>query len=146
MNEGEARRRFAEARVGRLATVRPNGTPHVVPFVFALAANGGSDPVYRVYWAVDDKPKSSERLARLANIASNPSVEAVVDRYEEDWGRLWWVRATGTASVVADRSERARALELLAAKYARYREAAPAGEVVRIDVELWTWWEGASRA
>jgi PPOX class probable F420-dependent enzyme len=139
VNEGEARRRFADARVGRLATVRPNGTPHVVPFVFALAAHAGSD---RVYWAVDDKPKSSERMARLANIASNPSVEAVADRYEEDWGRLWWVRATGTASVVTDHDERARALELLAAKYARYRETAPIREVVRIEVERWTWWEG----
>ncbi len=139
MNEGDARRRFAEARVGRLATVRPNGTPHVVPFVFALARQAGSD---RIHWAVDDKPKSSERLARLANIASNPSVAAVVDHYEEDWGRLWWVRATGTAVVVTDHAERARALDLLGTKYGHYREAAPTGEVVRIDVERWTWWEG----
>jgi PPOX class probable F420-dependent enzyme len=139
MNEGEARRRFAAERVGRLATVRANGTPHVVPFVFAVEHHAGSGE--RLYWAVDHKAKSSDRITRLDNIAANPSVEAVADHYEDDWRGLWWVRATGAAAVVTDDKERAHGLELLAAKYPQYREAVPAGDVVRIDVEAWSWWE-----
>src|SRR5450759_5231281 len=61
MDEDEARRRFATARVGRLATVTPNGMPHLVPVVFALV-----DDV--LYTAVDDKPKTTKALQRLANI------------------------------------------------------------------------------
>jgi PPOX class probable F420-dependent enzyme len=140
VNEDEARRRFAGACVGRLATVRPDGRPHVVPFVFAV----GGDRADRIYWAVDHKPKSSARLARLTNIEANPAVEAVVDHYEDDWSRLWWVRATGRARILTEEPERIQALELLAAKYPHYTEATPSGAVVRIDVDVWTWW-AASR-
>ena len=37
MQMAELRRRFAASAVARLATVRPDGAPHVVPVVFALA-------------------------------------------------------------------------------------------------------------
>ena len=36
MDEREARRRFGEARVARLATVGQDASPHLVPIVFAL--------------------------------------------------------------------------------------------------------------
>jgi nitroimidazol reductase NimA-like FMN-containing flavoprotein (pyridoxamine 5'-phosphate oxidase superfamily) len=32
----EARRRFAAARVARLATITPDGRPHIVPVTFAV--------------------------------------------------------------------------------------------------------------
>src|SRR5207244_1306082 len=81
---------LADSPVGILATVRPDGSPHVVPFVFAISGR-------TLYWAVDRKPKRTEALQRLSNISANPGVEVLVHRYEEDWSRLWWVRATGTA-------------------------------------------------
>jgi PPOX class probable F420-dependent enzyme len=125
------------ARVGRLATVRPDGRPHVVPFVFALIEGGSG---IRVYWAVDDKRKRSRLLQRIENIQQNEAVEFVVDRYAEDWSQLWWVRASGTARVVSQASERAEGLAALADKYPGYAAAPPAGPVVCIDVETIGGW------
>jgi PPOX class probable F420-dependent enzyme len=131
--------RLQGARVGRLATADAGGIPHVVPVVFAVVGR-------TLYWAVDQKPKRSRRLKRLDNIRANPNVEVVVDRYEEDWARLWWVRASGTARVVDDPDERGRALAALVAKYEPYRQALPEGPVVAIDVTRVTSWSGAPKA
>jgi PPOX class probable F420-dependent enzyme len=136
MQVEEALARLAEARVGRLATATPDGVPHVVPVVFALSGR-------TAYWAVDDKPKRSRRLKRLANIGVNPRVELVVDGYEEDWTALWWVRAAGTARVVEDQEERGRALALLAAKYPQYRRSPPEGPVVAVDLARVSGWRAS---
>lgn len=130
----EALRRLAAARVGRLATADAGGVPHVVPFVFALHGE-------TVYWAVDRKPKRSPHLRRIRNIRENPNVELVVDHYEDDWRKLWWVRARGTARLVEDEGEREGALRLLASKYERYRESPPPGPVVAVDLTAVSWWE-----
>jgi PPOX class probable F420-dependent enzyme len=137
MDRREARRRLAEARVGRLATADAGGVPHVVPLVFAL--DGGT-----VYWAVDEKPKRSRSIKRLANIQANPNVEVVIDRYTERWDRLWWVRAAGPARIVHEEAEEERAHMLLAAKYRQYRKQPPQGPVVAIEVARLTWWEGGT--
>ncbi len=100
----------------------PDGRPHVVPICFAIDGD-------MLYTAVDEKPKRTRRLARLRNIEANPRVEVLVDHYDEDWTRLWWVRLRGTARIVEDR----RAVELLAAKYPQYRAEPPAGPVIAVD-------------
>ena len=138
MNRDEAMARVRAARVGRIATVRPDGRPHVVPFVFALAEN--ADTV-AVYWAVDEKPKRSPLLQRIRNLERNAAVEFVVDGYDEDWSRLWWVRCSGTGRVVDAGDERAAALASLGEKYPRYRARPPGGPVVAIDVDRVTGWE-----
>ncbi|MFL5737245.1 MAG: TIGR03668 family PPOX class F420-dependent oxidoreductase [Actinomycetota bacterium] len=137
-----ARERLETARVARLATVRPDGSPHLVPFVFAVEDD-------RVYSAVDDKPKRSPELQRLANIAREPRVCVLADHYEEDWSGLWWVRADGRAVALPegdDQEEREHALDLLAERYVAYRERRPSGAVVRIDVDRWTTWPEDERA
>jgi PPOX class probable F420-dependent enzyme len=139
MERVEAIERLRTARVGRLATVRRDGGPHVVPFVFALL----EEPGLRVYWAVDAKPKRSTRLRRLENIAQNPAVEFVADGYDEDWDRLWWVRVAGTARILDPGPERDRALAALQAKYAQHEATPPSGPVVAIDVSTVTGWEAA---
>src|SRR5438874_10103838 len=102
---------FIEAqRVGRLATVDERGRPHVVPICFALDGD-------TLYTAVDEKPKRTRSLKRLANIERSPAVEVLIDHYEEDWSRLWWVRLRGRARVT---ELHARGLELLQAKYEQY--------------------------
>jgi PPOX class probable F420-dependent enzyme len=142
VTRSEALARAAAARVGRIATVRPDGSPHVVPFVFALVVDG--DRV-RLYWAVDDKPKRSTAIARIDNIRANPHVEAVVDEYDEDWRRLWWVRLRGIGRLVESDPERTEALAALSEKYPAYRRRLPAGAVLAIDVsDVWSW--AASRA
>jgi PPOX class probable F420-dependent enzyme len=129
----EWRRRVEQARVARLATVEVDGRPHLVPICFALDGDV-------LYSAVDEKPKRSKRLKRLANIRANPRVCVLVDQYEEDWSRLWWVRLRGRAEVHERGPERERALELLQGKYVQYRAEPPTGAaiVVHID-ELATW-------
>ena len=136
----EARARFAAARVARLATAGGDGRPHVVPIVFALDGEV-------IYTAVDAKPKRSRELRRLRNIEENPRVALLADHYDDDWTRLWWARADGTARVVErDDPIRERAARLLADRYQQYRESPPEDRAVAIDVERWSgWsWEGES--
>lgn len=113
----------ASARVARLATVDPQGRPHVVPIVFALEGD-------TLYTAVDDKPKRTRDLQRLRNIEASPRVEVLIDHYDEDWSRLWWVRLRGTARIVEDR----HGMDLLRAKYPQYREA-ELGPVIAVEIE-----------
>ncbi|WP_217553930.1 TIGR03668 family PPOX class F420-dependent oxidoreductase [Streptomyces sp. GbtcB6] len=132
--EGEARRRFAAARVARLATVDEAGRPHLVPVVFARHGADG------IVTAVDHKPKTTPRLKRLRNIAARPAVSLLVDAYDENWDRLWWVRADGDARVIpAD----AAVVEPLCEKYPQYRERPPGGPVVLVTVSRWTGWQAA---
>src|SRR4051794_26880692 len=132
MSEGEARRRFAAARVARLATVSADGRPHLVPIVFAVDGDA-------LYTAVDRKPKSTTALRRLANLAANPAVTLLVDHYDEDWDRLWWVRADGMARVLAGATVEP-ALDRLAARYPAYAMERPPGPVVAVSVSRWLGW------
>lgn len=103
-----------DARVGRLATADAAGRPLVVPICFAF--DGA-----RCFSAVDAKPKRTRNLRRLSNIAANPHVSLVVDRWDEDWSQLCWVIVEGRADVLTGGAEFARAVDLLVAKYPQYR-------------------------
>jgi len=119
--------RLDAARVARLATTDPDGRPHLVPIVFALEGE-------TLYSAVDRKPKRSQRLRRIENARARPDVTVLVDHYEEDWRKLWWIRLRGRARVLDDGDERERALELLREKYEQYRAESPEGPVLAVDV------------
>jgi PPOX class probable F420-dependent enzyme len=125
--------RFAQATVARLATVTPEGMPHVVPVVFALR-----DDV--VYTAVDAKPKTTQRLRRLANIESNPRASMLVDHYADDWTQLWWVRVDGIAAIHRDGQTMHTGYELLRAKYAQYQVVSLDGPVIAVAVHRWSSW------
>jgi PPOX class probable F420-dependent enzyme len=133
MDEESCRARLASGRVGHLATVRPDGRPHVVVCCFALDGD-------RLWTAVDAKPKATTRLQRLANVRAHPWASLLVDHYEEDWDRLWWVRVDGAAAVLEEGAERERAVAALVAKYAQYASAPPEGPVVALAVERWRGW------
>jgi PPOX class probable F420-dependent enzyme len=113
--------------------VGARGEPHVVPVCFVLDGD-------RIYSAVDDKPKRTRRLRRLANVEATGRASLLVDEYDEDWTRLWWVRADGAARVVEEGPELAGALALLAAKYPQYREHAPGGPAVAVTIERVVSW------
>lgn len=119
--------RLTSARVARLATTDPDGRPHLVPIVFALDGN-------TLYSAVDRKPKRSSTLRRIENARERPEVTILVDQYEENWARLWWIRLRGRARVLDEGNERERALALLAEKYPQYHAAPPGGPVLAVDV------------
>lgn len=123
----------ASARVARLATVRPDGGPHLVPITFAVDGD-------RLVTAVDHKPKSTTDLQRLANIRADPRVSVLVDAYAEDWARLWWVRLDGTAEIVEGGARRAEAVRSLVDRYTQYRAQPPTGPVIEVRVTRWTGW------
>ena len=137
MEPTTARTLLSEARVARLATVRPDGCPHLVPICFALDGD-------TLYTAVDHKPKRSRALQRLENIAANPAVSLLVDHYAEDWSQLWWARADGLARI-ADPGDaaHARAVELLCARYEQYRGAPELGRAIVVDVDRFRGWRAA---
>jgi PPOX class probable F420-dependent enzyme len=97
-------------RVAHLATADAQGAPHVVPVCFALADAA-------LYVTIDRKPKRGAPLKRLRNIAENPAVAVVVDRYDEDWTQLGWVMLQGRAEILEAGAEHDRAQALLRARY-----------------------------
>ena len=123
----DTQRRFLEAqRVAHLATADAQARPHVVPVCFAVSGN-------RIYITIDDKPKrtDSASLKRLRNIAENPAVALIADRYDDaDWSRLGWVMVRGTAEILATGSEHAAAQELLRDRYPQMAAMARTSEPV----------------
>jgi PPOX class probable F420-dependent enzyme len=128
----ELRTLFASSPVAHLSTVRPDGAPHVVPMVFALVED-------TVYSAVDAKPKRSRDLKRLANIRADPRCALLVDHYDDDWRRLWWVRADGVAEVV-DAPAGHPGIQALVERFPQYRDEPPSGPLLVVTVHRWTGW------
>jgi PPOX class probable F420-dependent enzyme len=128
-----ARERVAGARVARLATIDPDGRAHLVPIVFVLDGD-------TIYSAVDAKPKRSRRLRRIENARERPDVTVLVDHYDENWQRLWWVRLRGRARVLDESEEAERGIQLLTEKYEQYGREPPAVPVLAVDVEEWRCW------
>ncbi len=132
-----------EARRAVLATISPDGRPRLVPICFSLDP---ADPV--LYTAIDEKPKRGDdplALARVRDIAADPAVSVLVDRWDEDWSRLAWLRADGQAAVVPpsedDGAEHASAVVALRTRYPQYvshwLETRP---IIRITIERVTEW------
>jgi PPOX class probable F420-dependent enzyme len=101
---------LAQQRIAHLATADRGAVPHVVPVCFAVA--GGT-----LYITIDEKPKRGTALKRLKNIAENPAVAVIVDRYDEDWTRLGWVMLRGRAEILGEGQEHQDAQDLLRARY-----------------------------
>jgi PPOX class probable F420-dependent enzyme len=129
----QARTLLDTAKVARLATVTAGGAPHAVPVTFVLDGEVA-------YSAVDGKPKSTRGLRRLDNIRHEPRVCLLADHYDEDWAALWWVRADAVAAIIADPAQMARPLDLLARRYAQYRQDRPAGPVIALSITRCTGW------
>ena len=132
MTPGQARARFATARVARLATTGPDGAPHLVPVTFAVHGD-------EIVTAVDHKPKRTRDLQRLRNIEHDPRVCLLADRYDDaDWDALWWARADGEARVL---DAYPAGVWRLAERYPQYRDRPPEGPVISIAVTRWSGWE-----
>jgi PPOX class probable F420-dependent enzyme len=123
-----------DARVARLGTVGADATVRLVPICFAIVDD-------HVVSAIDHKPKRSGQLRRLDDMVASGAATVLVDHYDDDWTRLWWVRISGRATVHAPGDRAADpALGALAAKYHQYRDHPPTGSVYRIafdEVRSW---------
>ena len=82
------------------------------------------------------------RLARLKNIKETPQVALLVDQYDEDWTRLWYVLVRGEAELVSASAERKRAIQRLRAKYPQYdadmlADDAPVLRITPVRITAW---------
>jgi PPOX class probable F420-dependent enzyme len=58
---------------------------------------------------------------RLRNIAENPAVSVVVDRYDENWDLLGWVMLRGHAHIISEGPEHDEAQAMLRSRYSQLR-------------------------
>lgn len=138
----ECRRRLGAAPCARLATVTPEGAPHIVPIVFALVDQATANEA--IVTVVDAKPKSTTRLQRLVNLAHEPRVSVLADHYDDDWERLWWIRADGIAAVTSDPGELAAAVAAISQGHPQYLTRPPPGPTIRIVVARWVGWAASA--
>lgn len=138
MNRADCLGLIETAEIGHLATIRPDGAPHLVPITFAVVRG-------RLAHMVDHKPKTTSRLQRLANVSANPMVSFMVDHYEGEWDRLWWVRVDGAARVVTDGSDWDESRAALVSKYLQYRTTPPTGPAMLIEMETVSGWAASDR-
>lgn len=127
------RHRLQTSFVARLATVGDDGRPHIVPICFGLEDE-------TLYFAIDFKPKRTTNLKRVRNLTANPAVSVLVDHYEANWNRLWWVRVDGSARLLTEPDQAEHALNLLAQRYEQYQTTRPSGPVVAISIERISGW------
>jgi PPOX class probable F420-dependent enzyme len=123
--------------VARLATIDPQGRPHIVPVVFALDRQ-------RLFTPIDRKPKRVDprQLQRVRNIQSTPEVTILFDEYHDDWSKLAWVQIRGLARFVEAGSERDIGIKLLAEKYSQYKNQSLADRpVIVITMESMISWQ-----
>ncbi len=125
------------ARVARLATVDLECKPHLVPVVFVY------DNDHDFYFIpIDEKTKRSrpENLKRVKNIKENPNVALLIDEYNEDWTKLYFIMIQGKASIIGgkkklDQNERSflkKAHKSLRNKYPQYKKIGVGEHVIMI--------------
>lgn len=130
------RKFLADRRVAHLATADRTAIPHVVPVCFAVHGD-------TLYITIDEKPKRKPGsiLKRLKNIAENPAVALVVDRYDEDWSRLGWVMLHGRADILNQGTEHGEAQQLLHFRYPQLEAMSIAEQpVIAVRIQRATSW------
>lgn len=137
----ESERRFlADRRVAHLATADARAVPHVVPVCFAMSEG-------TLYITIDEKPKRRTVQKRVKNIAENPAVCIVVDRYDENWSLLGWIMLHGHAEILNEGKEHDDAQALLRSRYRQLEAMQIAGlPVIVVRVERTASWGNLSVA
>jgi PPOX class probable F420-dependent enzyme len=117
---------ISKAKVARLATVDIKCTPYLVPVVFVV----DNDNEY-YFIPIDEKTKRSrpENLKRVRNIQENPNVALLIDEYNEDWTKLYFVMIQGKATILGGKKLEQnevplleQAHKLLRSKYHQYQK------------------------
>jgi coenzyme F420-0:L-glutamate ligase/coenzyme F420-1:gamma-L-glutamate ligase len=129
--------RLTQARVAHLATLGKR-SPHIIPVCFVFRENS-------FYTAIDRKPKiiSSKELQRVRNIRGDPRVAILIDHYEENWSRLWYILVRGRAELVDESGhEHRRVIRLLRQKYPQYKAGVLStdAQVIRIRPQTIVSW------
>src|SRR5687768_13841749 len=112
------------ARRAILATVDAKGRPRALPVCFVVGSHDGGG--LELLIPLDDKPKSIDDkhgLARVRDIERRPEVGLLIERWDEDWSKLGWLRLRGHATLLEpDEVSIAfpQAAERLRGKYPQY--------------------------
>ena len=104
------------ARTAILATIDPVGRPRLVPICFVVEER-------RVLSPLDEKPKAGDdprTLARIRDILDRPAVQLLVQRWDEDWSKLGWLRLDGHARLLEPEDVAPGTIAALRAKYPQY--------------------------
>lgn len=125
------------ARRAILATIDPDGRPRPIPICFIVVA---VDPAgTRLLIPLDDKPKATDdkrALARVRDIHARPEVSVLVERWDEDWSRLGWLRLNGRATLLEPTDVPPDTVWRLRDKYPQYAtHALESSPMIAIDVE-----------
>jgi PPOX class probable F420-dependent enzyme len=124
-----------KARVARLATVDSEYRPHLIPVVFVF-----DNDCYFI--PIDKKHKrcTPEKLRRTKNIQQNSNVVLLIDEYNEDWTKLYFIMIQGKASIIGGKKLEQyemvlleKAHKLLYEKYLQYEKIDVGGYVIMID-------------
>jgi PPOX class probable F420-dependent enzyme len=131
MDAAQCLQHLTAARHGVLGTVHDARGVDAVPVVFVLDAERIVIPIDTV------KPKRGARLQRLRNLDADARAVLIVDHYDDDWSRLWWVRAHGRAR---ETDPTAAQLERLAAAFPAYAEPGSVTSVILLAPDEVTGW------
>lgn len=127
------------ARYAILATIDANGKPRPVPACFIVEV--GDSGQTQILIPLDDKPKSIDDrhgLARVRDIERRPDVSLLVERWNEDWSKLGWLRLHGHATLLEPDavSHLGDVVERLRAKYPQYAtHSLESSPIIFINVE-----------
>lgn len=110
-------------RVCRVATVNPEGVPHLVPVCHALADG-------KIYFG------SGNDGRKVKNLEANPNCTVTVDLYAEDWTYLKGVMVQGRAAIIAKGPRFRKARAQLYRKYPPYETDAALDEKDSVIVEV----------
>lgn len=124
--------------LAHLSYLDDGARPRVLPVTFAIVAED-------LWTAIDQKPKRNpaDEIARVRYLRRRPQAALCADHYEDDWSRLWWVRASGCGAILEAAEERRRALAVLSAKYPQYRDEPPEGAVLALEIAEWRGWSAS---
>jgi PPOX class probable F420-dependent enzyme len=131
------------ARIGHLATASSNLQPYLTPVVFVIEQKS-------IFIPLDDKPKTTtiKQLKRVKNITENPRISFLVDHYEEDWKKLWFVMLIGHATLLYQKEkyqttneELIRIRSMLVEKYTQYTKIGIGKLYIKISIVKTVYWE-----
>ncbi len=125
------------AKVARLSTVDQKSYPYVVPVVFVFHENSFFIPL-------DEKKKTvnSRNLKRVKNIEKNPNVTLLIDKYQNDWKKLFFLMIHGKAKVIDGNNKLIDKIhKLLVSKYPQYKKIGIGNSCIKIEptkVRFWS--------
>ncbi len=128
------------AKVARLATVDQKSNPYVVPVVFVFHENSFFIPL-------DEKVKTvnARKLKRVKNIEKNPNVTLLIDKYQNDWKKLFFLMIHGKATVIDGKNSKLmdKIHKLLISKYPQYKKIGIGNSCIKINPTKVTFWNNS---